>query len=229
MQFQNTKVFNLVGAIYSARNALSSWNKSDSDLKNEVLGKNDLQLAQRLILAGSEHRKFMRQILVTVDIIAPIYFWSEFDAYKVGVTRSSTSFQHTGMSRDLGIDDFELDEKFFVDRNNFDIEMKRLKENDEVKTDEEKLKLISCRCLITLISVLNALREQYVITKDYEYFRIIRQLLPSSFCYRSTVIMNYEVILNMIKQRKNHALKEWRVDFINWTKFLPYADDLLFL
>lgn len=203
MKFKNTQVYNIDGALRAMRNPLESWDKSDSCWisvnQNEeyVIGENDMKLAQKLIRAGSEHRKFMRQIFVSVDITAPAYFFAELDTYKVGTTRNSTSFMHKGVSKPFTLDDFELD-----------------------CTD----------CTIKfVIDELNKLRDLYLESKDYSYFRRIRQLLPQSYLYTSTVTMNYENLFNMCNQRENHRLVEWSRDFIDWAKTLPYAKDLIFL
>ena len=103
---ENIKVYNIARAVYSARNALNSWDKSDSDLENDVLGEADLDLAHRLFVAGSPHRKFLRQCFVSMDVTAPTYIWAEIDTYKVGVTRNSCSFMHKGLSKPFEIDDF---------------------------------------------------------------------------------------------------------------------------
>lgn len=201
MKFENTKVYNIVRAVYSARNPMNSWAKSDSDLDKDILGISDLTLAQKLIKAGSEHRKFMRQIFVSVDITAPAYFMAELDTYKIGITRNSSSFMHKGTSRPFELSDFEIDDS-----------------NDNW----------NCVSWKNIIQTLNLVREKYLETKDNKYFRLLRQLLPNGYLYHSTITMNYENILNMIHQRKNHRLVEWSDKFINWAKSLPYANELLF-
>lgn len=201
MKFENTKVYNIVRAVYSARNPMNSWAKSDSDLDKDILGISDLTLAQKLIKAGSEHRKFMRQIFVSVDITAPAYFMAELDTYKIGITRNSSSFMHKGISRPFELSDFEIDDS-----------------NDNW----------NCVSWKNIIQTLNLVREKYLETKDNKYFRLLRQLLPNGYLYHSTITMNYENILNMIHQRKNHRLVEWSDKFINWAKSLPYANELLF-
>lgn len=201
MKFENTKVYNIARAVYSARNPMNSWAKSDSDLDKDILGISDLTLAQKLIKAGSEHRKFMRQIFVSVDITAPAYFMAELDTYKIGITRNSSSFMHKGTSRPFELSDFEIDDS-----------------NDNW----------NCVSWKNIIQTLNLVREKYLETKDNKYFRLLRQLLPNGYLYHSTITMNYENILNMIHQRKNHRLVEWSDKFINWAKSLPYANELLF-
>lgn len=402
MKFANTKVYNIARAIYSARNAMESWDKSDSNLEKETIGKNDLNLAQRLIRAGSEHRKFLRQIFVSIDITAPSYFMAELDTYKVGVTRNSTSIQHKGISHRYTIDDFEVDndikevlrikekellpliysyetteykiytcengrqykvfkngrvfscaydltdtlprtrhfeerelipsvttsgyyelnmggrngEKWLLHRlvatvwidnvncfetvdhlngnkgdnsvenlewvsreenikrewknfSGFDLQKsyknwkisskvspaERLKIRelyktgmtqkeitklfelkqaqisvicrDEKSTSENKELFEHCWYWEQIIDSLNMLRDKYLDTKDYKYFRLIRQLMPMGYLYKSTVTMNYENVLNMYHQRcvHPHKLTEWSVSFKNWVESLPYAKE----
>lgn len=413
MKFENTEVFNFAGAFRGMRNPMNSWDKSDSgeeleehfgySINKYVIGKNDLELAQRLIKAGSEHRKFLRQIFISVDITAPSYFMAELDTYKIGVTRNSSSFQHKGTSKRFAIDDFEVDDeikevlriknKEFPDlfysyetnefkiyttengrqykvykngrvfalpfsytdtmgrtrdfpekecipsktkfgyfelnlggRNSerwllhrlvaevwldnpdnfrtvdhkdgnkanncvenlewvtleenikrewdnfegFDLQRKyknwkisskinpadRLKIKDlyskgysqkqlseifEISqsqisvickdydsTSENRELFEHCWYWEQILDTLNSLRDKYLETKDYKYFRLIRQLLPQSYLYHSTITMNYENVFNMVHQRKNHKLTEWSESFIGWAKTLPYADDLIF-
>lgn len=222
MKFEHTEVFNFENALRGMRNPLDSWDKSDSGygcyntfednrLCNNcgfnpnwcgnapcyLIGENDLKLARRLIKAGCEHRKFLRQLIISVDISAPRYFWSEADTYSIGITKNSCSTMHTLTKNTITEDMFEIDDIDEFDSN--------------------------------LISHLDTLRCLYNQTKDIKYFRKLKQLLPESFIQKRTVTINYENILNMINQRKNHRLKEWSVDFINWTKLLPYANELLFL
>lgn len=201
MEFKNTKVFNFEGAFRGMRNPLNSWKMSDSyyDDGEYILGNKDIELAQKLIAGGSEHRKFLRQIFVSVDITAPVYWLAELDTYKVGTTRNSTSFMHKGVSKPFTIEDFEIDDGSYPEIWN------------------------------QLIISLNKLRDIYLETKDYEVFRMIRQLLPMSYKYTSTITLNYEIVYNMYHQRKNHRLKEWSVDFVNWVKTLPYAEELIML
>ena len=415
MRFENTSVYNIYNAILGARNPMNSWEKSDSIILIEQdenkdfrevakIGKNDLELMQKLIKAGSEHRKFLRQIFVSVDITAPAYFMAELDTYKIGTTRNSSSFQHKGTSKRFEIDDFEVDdkikevlrikhkqfsdlfyqyeteeykiyttengrqykvykngrvftlpfsytdtmgrirefsekecvpsktkdgyfelnlggrnsEKWLLHRlvayvwldnpNNFktvdhkdgnkanncveNLEWVTLEENikrewdnfegfdlqrnykswkissklnptDRLKikdlyskgfsqkqlsemfnigqaqvsvitrdvnsTSENRELFEHCWYWEQVLDALNSLRDKYLETKDYKYFRLIRQLLPQSYLYRSTITMNYENILNMYRHRKNHKLTEWSKSFCDWVKTLPYAEELICL
>ena len=246
MKFENTEVFNFEGALRGMRNPKESWSKSDSyygnnevGLESYVIGPNDLQLAQTLIRAGSEHRKFMRQIFVSVDITAPQYFWAELDTYKVGTVRNSTSMQHKGVSHKYTIDDFEVDENVKeVLRVKEISEMTRLSQsqisvivggvND---TSENKELFETCWYWKQTLNDLNILRDKYLETKDYKYFRMIRQLMPMGYLYKSTVTMNYENLLAICSkgQRRFHKLTEWSKSFIDWARTLPYAQELIFI
>ena len=202
MRFENTSVYNIYNAILGARNPMNSWDKSDSVFKgyngkieNTSIGKNDLELMQKLIKAGSEHRKFMRQIMVSVNITAPLYFYKEFDTYKVGTVANSTSTMHKLASTPITMDCFENGEMIY----SFtiaELEMNRLK---------------------------------YLETKDKNEWKKLIVNLPESWLQTRTITMNYENILTMVNHRKNHKLTEWSVDFMNWAKSLPYANELLFI
>ena len=213
MRFENTAVYNIYNAILGARNPMNSWDKSDSVFKgyngkieNTSIGKNDLELMQKLIKAGSEHRKFLRQIFVSVDITAPLYFFKELDTYKVGTVANSTSTMHKLASTPITLDCFEMgDFTPFID--NFKIDL-------------------SWR---TVVSYLEQLRQKYNETKDKRYWKELIRLLPESWLQKRTVTMNYENILNMYRQRKNHKLTEWSKSFCDWVKTLPYAEELICL
>ena len=213
MKFENTSVYNIYNAILGARNPMNSWDKSDSVFKgyngkieNTSIGKNDLELMQKLIKAGSEHRKFLRQIFVSVDITAPLYFFKELDTYKVGTVANSTSTMHKLASTPITLDCFEMgDFTPFID--NFKIDL-------------------SWR---TVVSYLEQLRQKYNETKDKRYWKELIRLLPESWLQKRTVTVNYENILNMYRQRKNHKLTEWSKSFCDWVKTLPYAEELICL
>lgn len=216
MKFENTEVWGFEHAIRGMRNPLESWNKSDSFIKSPhnyyVIGKNDLELAQKLIKAGSEHRKFLRQIFVAVDITAPLYWWKEFDTYKVGTVANSTSTMHKLASTPITMDCFEMDdfEDFCVDN--------RVDYNDFTHDYWE-----------FLIEKCEILRQKYNETKDKRYWKELIRLLPESWLQKRTITMNYENILNMYRQRKNHKLTEWSKSFCGWVKTLPYVEELICL
>ena len=212
MKFENTAVYNIYNAILGARNPMNSWDKSDSVFKgyngkieNTSISKNDLELMQKLIKAGSEHRKFLRQIFVSVDITAPLFWWKEFDTYKIGTVSNSCSTMHKLASTPITIDCFEMGN--FEDLRLFDI-----------STVWE-----------ILIFDLERLRKSYNETKDKRYWKELIRLLPESWLQKRTITMNYENILNMYRQRKNHKLTEWSKSFCDWVKTLPYAEELICL
>ena len=220
MKFENTEVCGFRHALRGMRNPLESWDKSDSyevlSMPSSVeayyfkIGENDMKLAQSLIKAGSEHRKFMRQIFVSVDITAPLYWWKEFDTYKVGTVANSTSTMHKLASTPITKDCFEMDDYSF----------------GVGAEDTWDLLIQSCENL----------RKNYLLTKDKRYWKELIRLLPESWLQTRTVTMSYENVLNMVHHRKNHKLNEWsgvdhpaNKNFIKWAKTLPYADKLLFL
>lgn len=218
MKFENTKVFNFEGALRGMRNPMNSWNKSDSKMIYSdslddwfcEVGENDLKLAQSLIKAGSEHRKFLRQIFVSVDITAPLYWWKEFDTYKVGTVANSTSTMHKLASTAITKDCFEMDD--YVNTFCFS-------DSSELGTTD---------VWNQIINVLETLRQEYNETKDKEYWKELIRLLPESWLQKRTITMSYENIFNMVHQRKNHKLSEWFERFMGWVETLPYAKELLF-
>ncbi len=201
IEITKVSVFNMDNAIRGARNPMNSWDKMDSGFDengNFVLGKNDLALAVKLCRAGSDHRKFMRQIMLCVDIYAPLYWWKEFDTYKVGTTVNSTSTMHKIHSKPFTLDDFSHDQ-----------------------LDDHGKKV-----LLDLIAVLEDARIRYNATKEKaEWYKII-QLLPTSYHQLRTCTMSYENLANMYHARKAHKLYEW-IDFCKWIESLPYADKLI--
>ena len=224
IKFEYTSVMNLKNAFRGLRNPLNSWDKSDSfsdyfgpeGSERFIIGDNDLALAQRLIKAGSDHRKFMRQIFVSVDITAPLYWWKEFDTYKVATVANSCSTMHKIHDKELTLADFSTDHLFNgVERCEFD--------NDDMEYYENPT-----TCLEYTIKVLNYYREKYLATNNKEYWYQIIQLLPSSYNQRRTVTLNYETIRAIRhSDRRNHKLDEWRIGFMEWIDSLPYADELI--
>lgn len=204
MKFENTKVYNFVGALRGMRNPLESWDRSDSyEVGGEAhIGENDLKLARKLIAGGTEHRKFLRQIVVSVDITAPLYVMKEADTYKVGTTANSTSTMHKLATTPITLECFETNDYH---------EVLGGKECYYLspKVDE-------------LIKTLEELRVLYLETGDKSYWRELIRWLPESWLQTRTVTMNYENIYNMYCQRKNHKLREWSIDFVNWAENLPY-------
>lgn len=198
IKVENIQVYNIARAVYSARNALNSWDKSDSDFQTDTLGKNDLALAKKLYKAGPEHRKYLRQIFVSMDITAaPLYWIAEFDTYKVGITRNSCSFMHKGLSKPFELNDFAT-----------------------------HINEMRSHVWVDVVNELNRLREIYLDTKDPEIFQEIRDLLPSGYLLRFTATMNYENVVNIIQQRTGHRLREWG-EFIQVLKDLPYIREIM--
>lgn len=216
------EVMGICSAMHGMRNPLDSWEKNDTTFHVEVIfdnqeefstfendtvkmrtvvGKNDKALARKLIDAGPSHRKFMRQIFVSIDIEAPLYWWKEFDTYKVGTTANSCSTMHTIINKEFAVDDFSHDKMVHF-------------------TGVQKV-------FEDVIQYLNSLRECYLKADLPErkkmYWYSIIQLLPSSYNQLRTVTMSYENLRNIYEQRKNHKLDEWR-DFCNAIEFLPYSN-----
>lgn len=222
MKFENTEVWGFEHSLRGMRNPKNSWNRSDSYqsdftmmVKNGfVIGENDIKLAQTLIKAGNEHRKFMRQIFVSVDITAPLYWWKEFDTYKVGTVANSTSTMHKLATTPIMLDCFEIDD---YDRN--------LSLTDNTK-DDDGLDNIST-FEEDIIYVLENIRQKYLETKDKRYWKELVRWLPESWLQKRTITMNYENVRNMYFQRRNHKLTEWSESFIKWVESLPYAEELI--
>lgn len=205
IKIDNVDVHNIARAIYSARNAMNSWAKSDSRFETDTMGENDLKLAKQLVKAGTDHSKFMRMITVTLDIIAPMYWWKEASTYKVGTVRNSCSTMHTIHKKEFTLDDFS---------------------HEHLTDCYDSNGQLCCEfgwTLECLINDLNAVRELYLETKDKKYWWQMIQLLPSSYNQRSTVQLNYAVLRNIYHARKDHKLDEWKI-FCKWIEEeLPYS------
>ena len=209
IKIENTHVDNIVRAVYSARNAMNSWDKSDSNWENDTLGENDLALAKKLSKAGNDHGKFARMINITMDITAPLYWWKEFDTYKVGTVANSCSTMHKIHSKEFTLDDFSTENLF---------EYKKVYEN--------KIHCIPPLELFeTTITVLNIFRRMYIETKNKDFWWQMIQLLPSSYNQKRTVQFNYQVAYNIYNSRKNHKLDEWH-ELCDVIKNLPYFEDI---
>lgn len=217
MKFEHTEVWGFEHALCGMRNPMNSWAKSDSvfseNLNDFVIGENDMSLAKKLIKSGSEHRKFLRQIFVSVDITAPLYWFSEFDTYKIGTAANSTSKMHKLASTLITVDCFEMDDF-----------------NDLADTWLAHNHYVT----YTVIPHLEILRQEFIRTNDKRIWKELIRLLPESWLQTRTVTMNYENILNMYHQRKNHRLNEWsglddpsKPNFISWVKTLPYAKEFI--
>ena len=188
-------------AIKGMRNPMNSWEKSDSyyiwpDDTEFHIGPNDHDLMMKLRNAGTDHRKFMRMIVVYANITAPLYWWKEFDTYKVGTVANSCSTMHKIADKEFTLDDFSI----------------------EHLTEGNRQGLEQC-----VLSALNTARENFIETKDNLWLWQMIQELPSSYNQKRTVMLNYEVLANMYESRKNHKLDEWR-DFCKWAETLPYSE-----
>lgn len=205
LKITNAEVFGWDAAIRGMRNPMNSWDKSDSkhwretivghEVEYRVVGRNDLTLMKKLVKAGSDHAKFMRMINVTMDVTAPLYWWSEYDTYKVGTVANSCSKMHKIADKEFTLDDFSY----------------------------EHLMQGGLECIKNLCKDLNMCREQYLAKHDKEWWWQMIQLLPSSYNQKRTVQLNYAVLRNMYHARWNHKLDEWR-DFCLWVESLPYAE-----
>ena len=204
IKLERTSVMNLENAIRGARNPMNSWDRSDSgyDENGEFfLGEADVDFGHRLCISGSDHRKFIRQIFVSVDITAPLYWWKEFDTYKVGTVANSCSTMHKIHAKPIERDDFSYD-----------------------RLDEGGL-----AALDALIEYLESERQKFCSDKsDRQSWHNIIQLLPSSYNQMRTVTMNYENLINMYYARKTHKLAEWHI-FCDWIKTLPYAEQFILI
>lgn len=216
IKIENVEVMGWEHAIRGMRNPLNSWDKSDSewictdydsvnerDIYEYKVGNNDLDLMKRLAKAGTaDHRKFMRMLIVYADITAPLYWWKEFDTYKVGTVANSCSTMHCIHKKEFTLEDFSYEHIL-----------------DGTFTGE----VIPMVLLEATIKCLNENRAHYLSTKDKKYWWQMIQLLPSSYNQKRTVTLNYEVLANMYKSRRLHKLDEWR-EFCNWIETLPYSE-----
>ena len=220
IKFENYDVWGFEHALRGMRNPLESWEKTDSHYayqeyetdndwyfkcfagkgnRDYIIGPYNLALAQRLIQAGPEHRKFLRQIMVSVDITAPLYWWKEFDTYKVGTVANSCSTMHTIHMKEFYLGDFSCEHLY----------------SDELDFFKE------------IVDRLNGLRELYLESKNKDDWWQLIQLLPSSYNQRRTVTLNYENLRSMYFQRRNHKLDEWRIGFCSWVEDLPHSEELI--
>lgn len=201
-------VFGMAYAIEGMRNPMNSWDKSDSNFiwedRTYLLGKNDETLAKRLINAGEDHRKFMRMIHVQATVNAPLYWWKEFDTYKVGTVANSCSTMHKIHAKEFTLDDFSHEHLI-----------------DDFPNDTCWLTRLS-----SVVWALNKARKLYLETKDKKYWWQMIQILPSSYNQLRTIDLNYEVLYRMYHARKNHKLDEWR-EFCDWIEYLPSMDKFL--
>ena len=207
IKIENTKVYGFEAAIRGMRNPMNSWDRSDSDCKTiirdngkyveDFIGDNDLKLMRQLAKSGSVHAKYRRMITVTCDITAPMFWWAEFDTYKVGTVRNSCSKMHKIHSKELLNEDFSCE-------------------------GCREIGSWATLCFVTVQNTCNKLREKYNETKEKKYWRALIELLPESYNQRATVQLNYEVLAGIYRWRKDHKLDEWHT-FCEWVESLPYS------
>ena len=231
LKIENTEVVGWEAAIRGMRNPMNSWDKSDSRFDSyddcgdcahcnlrfdecpaQQIGSNDLDLMTRLRNAGTDHRKFMRMITVYLDITAPLYWWKEFDTYKVGTVANSCSTMHKIHEKEFTLEDFSCEHLYAEDEIDG---MYYSTTAEEEFTSTDVLKVV--------IESLNNYRKMYLATKDKKEWWQMIQLLPSSYNQRRTVMLNYEVLANIYKSRRNHKLDEWHT-FCDWIESLPYSE-----
>ena len=201
IKLERTAVLNLENAMRGARNPMNSWARIDSyydEERNYILGPNDLDLARRLAKAGPDHRKFIRQIFVSVDITAPLYWWKEYDTYKIATVANSTSTMHKIHSKPFEEEDFSTDHM----------------------TEETKKRFMA------FVGYMEEVRKKFVETKDKSYWYDLIQMLPSSYNQMRTCTLNYETLSNIYYARRAHKLEEWHT-LCDWIKTLPYAEDII--
>lgn len=229
LKISNFEVLGWEHAIRGMRNPMNSWEKSDSEFITEdgdhhdicgnsgpwygsdgwpetLIGEQDLDLMKRLRNTGTDHRKFMRMIAVYVDLTAPLYWWKEFDTYKVGTVANSCSTMHKIADKEFTLEDFSCEHL--------------MDDGDEELAYGDWIPL---HVLEHIVVVLNRQRDRYLETKDKKYWWQMIQLLPSSYNQKRTVMLNYEVLANIHKGRRNHKLDEWHT-FCNWIEELPYSE-----
>lgn len=238
IKFENTEVMNFEGAFRGMRNPLNSWDKSDSiicpnadgfedckanndtcprndeNFKKAVfcIGKDDLNLAQRLIKAGSDHRKFLRQIFVCVDIVGPSFWWPEFDTYKVATVRNSCSKMHKIHVKSFEKSDFSYEGTDAL-----------------ITKGDPRLSAKVRNHVENTLETLEFFRVQFNETKDKDYWRALIENLPHGYNMRATITLNYETLRNIYGSRRNHKLDEWSKGFMEWIKSLPYAEELIII
>lgn len=233
LKIENTEVLGWEHAIRGMRNPKNSWEKSDSGVcathgpahcadcvytdchaddveigTKYILGPNDLNLMTTLRNAGTDHRKFMRMITVYLDITAPLYWWKEFDTYKVGTVANSCSTMHKIAAKEFTFDDFSHE---------------KLINSACMEIQEQHIRISPIQALATTIECLNSYRDLYLQTNDKKYWWQMIQLLPSSYNQKRTVMLNYEVLANIYKSRRYHKLDEWHT-LCNWIEGLPYSE-----
>ena len=223
LKIENFEVLGWEHAIRGMRNPMNSWEKSDSGWEPQfdtvqgpvagefIIGPNDYTLMKNLRNAGTDHRKFMRMITVYLDITAPLYWWKEFDTYKVGTVANSCSTMHKIHAKEFEESDFSVEHLFDAESEGIEFPIIYGKEHSPIWS------------LHVTIRMLNFYREKYLKTKDKKYWWQMIQLLPTSYNQKRTVMLNYEVLANIYKSRKDHKLDDWHT-FCDWIETLPYSE-----
>lgn len=238
IKFENTEVLGWEHAIRGCRNPMNSWEKSDSkfnlrtwwDGENGMqfseecngfyIGPNDLDLMKRLAAGGPVHAKYRRMITVYVDITAPLYWWKEFDTYKVGTVANSCSTMHKIAEKEFTLEDFSCEHLITsYDSDHYESDYRWHSESADIDLYASPLDGLK-----VITGLLNANRKAYLETQDKRYWWQMIQLLPSSYNQKRTVMMNYEVLANIYKSRRNHKMDEWAIGFMNFIKTLPYYE-----
>ncbi|HAU88322.1 MAG TPA: hypothetical protein DCW90_23460 [Lachnospiraceae bacterium] len=225
IRIENVDVFGWESAIRGMRNPMNSWDKSNSQFhicstsgrtSCTEIGNNDLKLMQSLVKAGTDHSKFMRMINVSCDIVAPRYWWTEYDTYKVGTVRNSCSTMHKIAAKEFETSDFSREHLTTLDFQHYDI-------LDTEEVERIEFQTASTEILRLIIQCLNNYRKLYLATKNKKYWWQMIQILPQSYNQRATVQLNYAVLREMYHARKNHKLDEW-IEFCKWIETLPYSE-----
>ena len=227
IEMTNCEVVGWEHAIRGMRNPMNSWEKSDSEFYGGgyCVGPNDLDLMKRLVRAGTDHRKFMRMIVVYLDITAPLYWWKEFDTYKIGTVANSCSTMHTIHKKKFDISDFS--NEHLINWQNEESLKCCIKDGEDSSEPMDFNYEFEPESFMELtVRMLNKARELYLQTKDKKYWWQMIQLLPSSYNQKRTVMLNYEVLANMYKSRRLHKLDEWR-EFCEWIESLPESQIIM--
>lgn len=237
LKIEKTEVVGWEAAVRGMRNPMNSWDQSDSHYESEalechdlsgdptkvylvdkyVLGSNDLDLMTRLRNAGTDHRKFMRMVIVYLDITAPLYWWKEFDTYKVGTVANSCSTMHKIAAKEFTFDDFSDDKLINSAGAIVTHNLARM------ETQEQHFRPNPVQTLSEVIECLNTYRDLYLKTKDKTYWWQMIQLLPTSYNQKRTIMLSYEVLANLYKSRRHHKLDEWHT-LCDWIESLPYSE-----
>ena len=211
IKIEHIESYGFEAAIRGMRNPMNSWDKSDTEVyANDIvkIGENDLKLMKQLYNAGTEHRKYLRQIMVSMDIAAPLYWWKQMDTYKIGTTANSCSTMHKLTYKEFERSDFSFDW-------------------DNISKVDSNIEMSAINTIDDYIQFMNILRNKYIETKDKIYWQLLVEVLPESYNQKRTITMNYENVVTIIKQRSNHKLQEWHDFCDTMLDNLPLIDNLM--